>query len=53
MKEKFIVQHYFCNSETLTKEMNRMYEKNYYPKEILLKPYQDRIEGFVIYELKE
>lgn len=52
MREKFIVQHYFCDSETLTNEMNRMYEKNYYPKEIKLEPYQNKIMGFIIFELE-
>ena len=53
MENKFIVESYFCNSETLTKKMNERYADGYYPKEIKVIPYQDKVEGFIIYELIE
>ncbi|WP_374724112.1 hypothetical protein [Calidifontibacillus erzurumensis] len=53
MKEKFIVDRYFCNTSELQKSMNKRFEEGYYPKEIKLDPYQDKVEGFVIYELQE
>lgn len=52
MMDRFIVEHYFCNSKTLSQRMNQLFEKGYYPKEIKLEPYQNKIEGFIIYELK-
>ena len=53
MENKFIVESYFCNSETLTKKMNERYAGGYYPKEIKVSPYQGKVEGFIIYELIE
>ncbi|WP_226035684.1 hypothetical protein [Aquibacillus saliphilus] len=49
---KFIVENYFCNPEKLEEKMNEHFKNQYYPKEIKLNPYQDKIEGFIIYELK-
>lgn len=51
--KKFIVKSYFCKSDALTIEMNNMFENGYYPKDIKLSPYQDMVEGFIIYELEE
>ena len=51
MGEKFRVEPYFCESTLLEQSMNEYYSHGYYPKEIKLQPYQDKVEGFIIYEL--
>lgn len=51
MKSKFRVEPYFCESIILDQSMNDFYKRGYYPKEIKLQPYQDKVEGFIIYEL--
>jgi hypothetical protein len=53
MRDKFIVENYSCDPNRLQVDMNRHFEKCYYPKEIKLEPYQDQVMGFIIYELKE
>lgn len=53
MKEKFIVERYFCKSDGLQESMNIHFKCGYHPKEIKLSYYQNIIEGFIIYELKE
>lgn len=53
LKDKFIVERYFCMSDKLQESMNAHFNNGYYPKEIKLVPYQDMVEGFIIYELKE
>lgn len=51
MKERFLVEHYFCEAEELQVSMNKRFEDGYYPKEIKLEPYQNQAIGFIIYEL--
>ena len=53
LKDKFVVESYFCKSEKLQESMNERFKDGYYPKEIKVSPYQDKVEGFIIYELKE
>lgn len=53
MKDKFIVESYFCNSEKLQESMNERFKDGYYPKEIKVNPYQNMVEGFIIFELKD
>ncbi len=53
MKDRFIVDSYFCKADKLQESMNKRFEEGYYPKEIKLNPYQDQVEGFIIYELQE
>ncbi|MFD1736274.1 hypothetical protein ACFSCX_06805 [Bacillus salitolerans] len=53
MKEKFIVKSYWCKADKLQESMNEHYKNGYYPKEIKMNPYQDEVEGFIIYELKD
>jgi hypothetical protein len=53
LKDKFIVERYFCKSDKLQESMNKHFNDGYYPKEIKVSPYQDEVEGFIIYELKE
>ena len=52
LKEKFIVESYFCEPDVLQGKMNKYFNDGYYPKEIKLKPYQSVVEGFIIYELQ-
>lgn len=51
MKDKFIVDNYFCKPNELQESMNEHSRNGYRPKEIKVTPYQDRVEGFIIYEL--
>ncbi|WP_168156670.1 hypothetical protein [Oceanobacillus sp. E9] len=52
--EKFIVQRYdMWTPEDMQKDMNEKYENDYYPKEIKLGDYQDRVDSTIIYELEE
>jgi len=51
--KKFVVERYFCEPEQMEKRMNDHYEKGYYPKEIKLADYQDKVDATVIYELEE
>lgn len=53
LKDKFIVENYFCSTSKLQENMNKHFKNGYYPKEIKVNPYQDVVEGFIIYELKE
>lgn len=53
MKGKFKVESYFCNDKTLENRMNELNEKGYYPKQIRVEPYQNSVEGFIIYELAD
>ena len=53
MKDNFIVDSYFCKTDKLQESMNKRFKDGYCPKEIKVSPYQDRVEGFIIYELKE
>lgn len=53
MREKFIIDTYFCRADELQVSINERFKEGYYPKEIQLTPYQGRVEGFIIYELLE
>lgn len=53
LEEKFIVKSYFCEADDIQKSMNEHYKNGYYPKEIKMNPFQDRVEGFIVYELKD
>lgn len=53
MKDKFIVKRYDMTlAEDLQKDMNKLYEKGYYPKEIKLDDYQNYVNATIIYELE-
>lgn len=53
LKDRFIVDDYFCRAEDLQTSMNKRFEDGYYPKEIQLEAYQDKTIGFIIYELQD
>jgi hypothetical protein len=53
LKDKFVVDSYFGKANKLQESMNKRFSEGYYPKEIKLSPYQDMVEGFIIYELRE
>lgn len=51
MDKKFKVEHYFCEKQKLEESLNEFYKAGYYPKEIKVEPYQNKVEGIIIYEL--
>lgn len=51
MDKKFKVERYFCERQKLEESLNEFYKAGYYPKEIKIEPYQNKVEGIIIYEL--
>lgn len=51
MTQKFIVKRYVITSaQDMENDMNDLYNKGYYPKEIKLDNYQDKVDATIIYE---
>ncbi len=51
MGDRFIIKRYVLVwAEDMQEDMNNLYEEGYYPKEINLSDYQNKVDATVIYE---